>query len=88
MKIAVYDTYVRKKDGQMMHFDVLVPDCTPHEKALEFANRYLVSVGQAGQPCSAQECQFCHTEQASPEVQNSIRSNGYSIIEMEGCREA
>src|SRR5687768_5793139 len=57
MKVAVYDTYVRKKGGSTMHFDVVVPDGTPQEKALEFANQYLESVGQRGQPCGAQECQ-------------------------------
>lgn len=88
MKIAVYDTYVRKKDGATMHFDVVVPDGTSHEKALEFANQYLGSVGQAGQPCGARDCQFCHTVQATAEIQNSIRLNGYHIIAMEGCREA
>lgn len=85
MKIAVYDTYVKKKDGKKMHFDVVVPDGTSHEKALEFANAYLESVGQAGQPCGARECEFCHTEQATPEILNSIQSQGYHIIEMEGC---
>lgn len=87
MKVAVYDTYVRKKSGSKMHFDVVVPDGTPQDTALEFAKRYLESVGQRGQPCGAQQCQFCHTEPASAEIENSIRSNGYHIIEMEGCRE-
>lgn len=71
-----------------MHFDVVVPDGTSQEQALEFAAEYLVSVGQAGQQCGARECQFCHTEQATAEIQNSIRSNGYHIIAMEGCRGA
>ncbi len=25
MKVAVYDTYVIKKDGSVMHFDIIVP---------------------------------------------------------------
>ena len=33
MQCAVYDTYVRKKDGNVMHFDVVVEAKTPHEKA-------------------------------------------------------
>ena len=32
MQCAVYDTYVRKKDGNVMHFDVVVEAKTPHEK--------------------------------------------------------
>jgi hypothetical protein len=26
MKVSVYDTYVTRKDGKVMHFDILVPD--------------------------------------------------------------
>lgn len=26
MKIAVWDAYVTKKDGTIMHFDILVPE--------------------------------------------------------------
>jgi hypothetical protein len=71
-----------------MHFDVVVPDETPHESALEFANQYLVSVGQDGQQCGIRECKFCHTEAATAIAEGSIRAKGYHIIEMEGCREA
>jgi Domain of unknown function (DUF2024) len=35
MECAVYDTYVQKKYGKIMHFDVVVADNTPHEKAIE-----------------------------------------------------
>ena len=30
MECAVYDTYVTKKDGRIMHFDVIVEANTPH----------------------------------------------------------
>ena len=86
MKIAVYDTYVTKKDGQIMHFDVMVPEETPPESVLEFANTYLGSVGQAGQKCGVNECKFCHVEHAGPETEQSIRASGYYIVEMERCR--
>ncbi|MFZ0356510.1 MAG: DUF2024 family protein, partial [Nitrososphaeraceae archaeon] len=33
MECAVYDTYVTRKDGKIMHFDVIVESSTPHEKA-------------------------------------------------------
>jgi len=26
MKVAVWDTYVTKKDGSVMHFDIIVPE--------------------------------------------------------------
>jgi hypothetical protein len=50
MKCVVYDTYVTKKDGRIMHFYV-VEDATstPHEKAIEYGKEYLAAVGQDGQ---------------------------------------
>lgn len=86
MKVAVYDTYVMEKEGGTMHFDIVVSQEVPHEKVLEFGKEYLKTVGQEGQPLSAKECEFCHIEQASPEVEKSIITQGFHIIEMEGCR--
>ena len=86
MKVAVYDTYVPQKSGGIMHFDVVVPEGLPYEKVLEFGKAYLKGVGQEEQPLSAKECEFCHTEQASPAVDESIRAQGFHIIEIEGCR--
>jgi hypothetical protein len=86
MEIAVWDTYVTKKDSQIMHFDVMVPDGASQERVLEFAKRYLNSVGQAGQKCGAEECKFCHIEQAPPRIEQSIRAAGYYVLEMERCR--
>jgi len=86
MKVAVYDTYVPKNNGGIMHFDIIVADGLPYEKVLEFGKAYLKGVGQEEQPLSAKECEFCHTEQASPAVDESIRAQGFHIIEIEGCR--
>ena len=41
MKCAVYDTYVTKKDGGTMHFDVIVDASAPHEKAIEYGKEFL-----------------------------------------------
>jgi Domain of unknown function (DUF2024) len=76
MKVSVYDTYVKKKDGTVMHFDILVPD---NEKD------YLATKGQAGQPLTSKECRFCHIEQADKDMEQAIASKGYFIIEMQGC---
>ena len=46
MECAVYDTYVTKKDGRIMHFDVIVESSTPHDKAIEYGKNYLKQVGQ------------------------------------------
>ena len=42
---AVYDAYVTKGDGRIMHFNVVVYANTPHEKAIECGKEYLGTVG-------------------------------------------
>ena len=85
MECAVYDTYVHKKDGKIMHFDVVVADETSHEKAIEYGKQYLKSTGQDGQKISQEECQFCHIQQAPPFIEKRIKEEGYWIQKMEGC---
>lgn len=85
MKASVFDTYVERKDGGVMHFDIVVPTDTPDETVLGFGREYLSAKGQAGQRITTQECTFCHIEDATPAVAADIRAKGYSIIEMQGC---
>jgi hypothetical protein len=85
MECAVYDTYVERKDGGIMHFDVVVAKNTSHEKAIEYGAKFLASVGQAGQPITANECQFCHIQEAPPIVAKEIEEKGFYIQRMEGC---
>jgi len=86
MKISVYDTYVRKKDGRIMHFDILVPSQMDKlESIYNYGKEYIAGKGQAGQSLSARECRFCHVEQATEEMQKQITEKGYYILEMEGC---
>jgi hypothetical protein len=85
MECAVYDTYVTKKDGRIMHFDVIVEANTPHEKAIEYGKEFLQNVDQGEQKMTQEECQFCHIQAAPPMVEKSIRDNGYYIQKMQGC---
>lgn len=86
MKVAVWDTYVTRKDGKIMHFDILVDENTDDANTVyEFGRTYLKSVLQEGQPLSSNECRFCHIDKAPDEVENEILKNGFSIIEMENC---
>ncbi|HNQ74605.1 MAG TPA: DUF2024 family protein [Verrucomicrobiota bacterium] len=86
MNVAVYDTYVAKKNGGTAHFDVVVPEGTSLEQVLGFGREFLRSIGQEGQPLSAQECAFCHVEPAADAVRQAIQQHGYFIKAMEGCR--
>ncbi len=87
MKVAVWDTYVKRADGKVMHFDILAPDnITDEEKIHQFGIHYLDSKAfQTGQ-LTARECRLCHIEQASEEVIDTINEQGYSIIEFENCQ--
>ena len=85
MKIAVWDTYVTRKDGKIMHFDILVDENINAEQVYEYGKKYLKSVAQEGQALSSKECRFCHIDKAPIEIENQIAANGFSIIEMENC---
>jgi hypothetical protein len=86
MKVSVYDTYVKKKDGTVMHFDILVPDNEKDTVKIHgFGRDYLATKAQEGQPLTSKECRFCHIEQADNDMEQAIVSKGYFIIEMEGC---
>ncbi|QEC42893.1 DUF2024 family protein [Pseudobacter ginsenosidimutans] len=87
MKVSVFDTYVTKKNGGIMHFDILVPTdlVSNEEKVHEYGKQYLAEKGQAGQPLATSECRFCHIEEATEDILTDINRQGYSIIEMQGC---
>ncbi len=86
MKIAVWDTYVTKKDGTIMHFDIIAPDTIKNEQIIyTFGKEFLKSKNQENQALTSNECQFCHIEVASEKLTNEIIKNGYFIIEMENC---
>lgn len=86
MKVSVYDTYVMKKDNGIMHFDILVStDMKNIETIHEYGRRFMESKGQACQLLTARECRFCHVEEATEKMKNSIEEKGYYILEMEGC---
>jgi hypothetical protein len=86
MQVAVYDTYVTKKDSSMMHFDMIVPAGKQDENRIDaYGRAYLANKNQDGQPLTARECMFCHVEEVKPAWKAAIEQNGYYIYEMEGC---
>lgn len=86
MKVAVWDTYVTKKDGTIMHFDILVPEHIEDPAVIYgFGRTFLETKGQGGQSLAAEECSFCHVEALKPTWEKSITEQGFFIIEMENC---
>ena len=85
-KVNVWDTYVTKKDGQIMHFDIIAPaEVKDTNQIYDYGRAYLARKGQQGQALSSEQCRLCHIEQLKPEWEASIIERGYFIIEMEGC---
>lgn len=85
MKASVYDTYVHLENGHYMHFDIVVAQGESYENVLSFGRKYLDEKGKENEPFTSEKCNFCHVEQAPDEMANAIKTNGYHIIEMEGC---
>ncbi len=85
MKIDVYDSYAQTREGRVMHFDVFVETNTPAEQALQYGKNWLESIGEDTAGLNQSHCNFCHSEVANPEVQLSIKNDGYFILQMEGC---
>lgn len=86
MQVSVWDTYVEKKDGSTMHFDIIVPAQMNDETTVYgYGKIYLTTKGQEGQPLASEECRFCHVETVRPQWEASIQEKGYYIDEMENC---
>lgn len=86
MQVAVWDTYVTKEDGTIMHFDIIVPNTVDDKaKIFTFGKEYLASKNQVSQSLSSKECRFCHIQQAPETMVEEIKRNGYFIYEMENC---
>ena len=86
MKVSVWDTYVKREGGLLMHFDILVPKEVIDESIVfNFGMKYLQSKSFKTGDLSTKECTFCHIEQASQLVIESISEKGFHIIEMEHC---
>lgn len=85
-KVNVWDTYVTKKDGLVMHFDILAPaEITDTDTIYTYGKKYLKSKGQEGQTLTSKQCRLCHAETLRSEWEAEIADKGYFIIEMEGC---
>ena len=84
MDFHVFDTYVKAKDGHIMHFDVIT-DTKEIEKAIDYAKKWLKSIGEGKSKVTLEECRFCHTQTVPEEIEIEIMTDGYFISKMEGC---
>jgi hypothetical protein len=85
MQIDVFDTYVTTTDGKRLHFDVFLPSGKQGGDAQQYAKEWLESIGIKMNDIRQESCAYCHSEAASPRVQQHIEQHGYYIYQMEGC---
>lgn len=84
MSVAVWDTYVKKRDGSVMHFDILVPSTLKDALAIhQYGKEYIATKNEEGARLDTEECQLCHVEDAGADIKAAIQSRGYYIIEMD-----
>ncbi len=87
MEVAVWDTYVKKKDGAVMNFDIMVPDSQQNETIIfGYGKEYLQSKSNVGYELTSKECSFCHVEQATEEMIKRIHEKGYYVLELRNCQ--
>ena len=73
MKVSVWDTYVKRVDGKLMHFDILVSSNLNNEQTiLNFGNHYLKNKPFKTNQLTSNECRLCHVEQATEAMISSI----------------
>ncbi len=86
MQVAVWDTYVTKKDGRIMHFDIIAPaEIKDSSVIYNYGLEYLREKGQENQLLASKECNFCHVENVRTQWAEAIKQKGYFILEMENC---
>lgn len=80
----VFDTYAKTKKGLVMHFDVVL-DEQDQEKAIEYAKQWLGTIGEGDATVTSDNCYFCHSAEAPPDLRKQIDAQGYAIYKLEGC---
>lgn len=84
MSVAVWDTYVKKRNGSVMHFDILVPSALKDTRTIhQYGKEYLATKNETGARLDTEECRFCHVEDAGADVKAAIQAKGYYILEMD-----
>lgn len=86
MKVAVWDTYIKKKNGTVMNFDIIVPDSQKSATIIYgYGKKYLESQSIVDYELTSEECNFCHIEHATDEMIQNIDDKGYFILELSNC---
>ncbi len=86
MNVSVWDTFVQRKDGKVMHFDILAPsDFKNKKQIIAYGKNYLATKKFETENISTKKCSFCHIESASEKTTDLIKKYGFDIVELENC---
>lgn len=80
----VFDTYAKTARGKIIHFDVVI-DEQDQQKALDYAQKWLQSIGITDATITSGNCCFCHSLEAPQALRAEIDAQGYAIYKLEGC---
>jgi hypothetical protein len=83
MKVKIFDTHVRTRDGRYLHFDVVTAG-GDDAQASQIASDWLAAQGLAADDIQQSQCLYCHSEIAAEPVVQAIAQQGYSIITLQG----
>ncbi len=83
-QLHVFDTYVKSPSGELMHFDVILPE-QDQRRAIKAAGKWLDSVGEPEAQVNQENCFFCHSTTANPETIDEVKQRGFAIFKLEGC---
>lgn len=63
----------------------MILDEQDQQKALEYAQKWLQSIGETNAIITSGNCYFCHSIKAPEEMRAEITAQGYAIYKLEGC---
>lgn len=84
MKVAVWDTYVKSKQGHVLHFDIIVPEAQKDAAMIyAYGKKHLSAIGEGEAVLATEQCQFCHIEAPSLDIVEDITAQGFYILTMD-----
>ena len=87
MNVAIWDTYIKRANGSVIHIDIVVPEEVKSEATIySYGQVYLSSIAEEGE-IDSDYCQYCHVEEPTTQMVNDINNKGFSIIRLEDIPE-
>ena len=84
MDVAVWDTYVKKRDSSVLHFDIIVPEIMKNQQTIfGYGKAFIHSKGEGKGTLKTEQCKLCHIEATTPEIEQAIGQQGYYILELD-----